>query len=73
MAKSKRVELDEVVCCFESLEDPRSSINRRHPLTSVVTISLMAVLAGADGPTAIRRWAELKKDGLMKSLSLTRR
>jgi len=67
---SKRVALDEVVCCFQSLEDPRSSINRRHPLTSVVTISLMAVLAGADGPTAIRKWAEAKKDSLMKSLSL---
>ena len=58
MAKRKRVELSEVVCHFESLEDPRSSINRHHPLVSVVVISLMAVLSGADGPTAIRKWAE---------------
>ncbi len=70
MAKSKRVELDEVVCCFESLEDPRSSVNLRHPLSSVVVISLMAVLAGADGPTAIRAWAEAKEDWLLKSLPL---
>lgn len=69
-AKSKRVELDEVVACFESLEDPRSSINRRHPLTSVLTISLMAVLSGADGPTAIRKWAEGKEDWLLEKVSL---
>ena len=42
-------DLSEIVGHFETLEDPRSTINRRHLLPSVVTISLMAVLAGADG------------------------
>ncbi|MCA8992768.1 MAG: hypothetical protein KDA88_12335 [Planctomycetaceae bacterium] len=39
MAKKARVDLAEVVACFEGLDDPRSSINLRHPLPSK---SLMA-------------------------------
>ena len=53
--------LDEVVRHFEELEDPRSTINRQHPLVSVVVIALMAVLAGAAGPTAIAKWAAMKR------------
>lgn len=70
MADLQRVRLDEVVRCFAELEDPRSPINRRHPLVSVVVIALMAVLAGAGGPTAIARWALLKADLLGRVLPL---
>lgn len=70
MPKTKRVELDEVVAHFHVLEDPRSSINRRHPLVGVVVTALMAVLAGADGPTAIREWANAKRDLLLGVLPL---
>jgi predicted transposase YbfD/YdcC len=70
VAKPKRVELLEIVGHFQSLEDPRSSINRHHPLVSVMVISLMAVLSGADGPTAIRKWAESKRDLLLSVLDL---
>ena len=70
MAKSQRVSLSEVVAHFEALEDPRSSINQKHPLVSVVVIALMAVLAGADGPTGIRCWAETKVDLLQGLLPL---
>lgn len=70
MARRKRVELSEIVCHFESLEDPRSSINRHHPLVSVVVISLMGVLSGADGPTAIRKWAESKRELLRDVVDL---
>ncbi|MCX7389031.1 MAG: transposase family protein [Planctomycetales bacterium] len=57
--------LSEIVCHFEELEDPRSTINRLHPLPSVLTISLMGVLAGADGPTGIsvfvqKSWTEYR-------------
>jgi predicted transposase YbfD/YdcC len=65
-----QVRLDEVVAYFDALEDPRSSINLKHPLVSVVVIALMAVLAGAGGPTAIARWARLKADLLMEVLDL---
>src|SRR5438067_266918 len=62
--------LDEVARHFEKLEDPRSPVNRQHPLVSVVVIALMAVLAGASGPTAIAEWADLKREFLLKALDL---
>jgi predicted transposase YbfD/YdcC len=70
MADLQRVSLEEIVVHFQDLEDPRSTINRRHPLTSVVVIALLAVLAGAGGPTAIARWAALKEDFLTQVLDL---
>ena len=45
---------------------PRSTINRRHPLVSVVVIALIAGLAGAAGPTAIAKWAALKEEFLLE-------
>ena len=70
MADLQRVFLDEVVAHFQQLEDPRSTINQRHPLASVVVIALLAVLAGAGGPTAIARWAALKEEFLSEVLDL---
>jgi predicted transposase YbfD/YdcC len=70
MAKTERCSLDEVVAHFHELEDPRSPINRQHPLVSVVVIALMAVLAGAGGPTAIARWARTKEEWLTAVLEL---
>jgi predicted transposase YbfD/YdcC len=70
MADERRIGLDEVVRHFEELEDPRSSVNRKHPLVSVVVIAIMAVLAGAGGPTAIARWAALKEEFLLQVLDL---
>jgi hypothetical protein len=57
---------------FDELEDPRSPINRHHPLTVVVVISLMAVLAGADGPTGIRAWAKAREKDLLNLLKIGR-
>jgi predicted transposase YbfD/YdcC len=70
MADIRRVGLDEVVLHFAALEDPRSTVNRQHPLVSVVVIALLAVLAGASGPTAIAKWAALKEEFLVKVLNL---
>jgi predicted transposase YbfD/YdcC len=70
MAANKHIHLDEIVGYFDELEDPRSSINRKHPLVSVVVIAMMAVLAGAGGPTAIARWAKLKSAFLLQVLDL---
>jgi len=70
MAANKQIHLDEVVGYFDELEDPRSSINQKHPLVSVVVISMMAVLAGAGGPTAIAKWAKLKSEFLLLVLDL---
>jgi hypothetical protein len=70
MADVRRIGLDEVARHFEDLEDPRSHVNRRHPLVSVVVIALMAVLAGADGPTGIAEWAALNEEFLSEALDL---
>ncbi len=70
MAIKTRMGLDEVICHFAELEDPRSEINRRHPLVSVVVIALMGVLAGAGGPTAIAQWALLHETWLQGLLPL---
>jgi predicted transposase YbfD/YdcC len=70
MADLRRLSLDEVVPHFAELEDPRSAVNLQHPLVSVVVIAMMAVLAGAGGPTAIARWAALKEEFLVGALNL---
>jgi predicted transposase YbfD/YdcC len=70
MADSRHISLDEVVLHFAELEDPRSAVNLQHPLVSVVVIALMAVLAGASGPTAIGKWAALKEEFLLNTLDL---
>src|SRR5450759_29343 len=70
MSEIHRIGLGEVARHFEELKDPRSTVNRRHPLVSVVVIALMAVLAGADGPTAIAKWAAMKEEFLLEVLDL---
>jgi predicted transposase YbfD/YdcC len=70
MANIQHVRLDEIVGYFDELEDPRSTVNLQHSLVSVVVIAMMAVLAGAGGPTAIARWAALKEEFLVKVLKL---
>ena len=70
MAKVRHVGLDEVLGYFDDLEDPRDTVNRKHPLVSVVVIALLAVLSGAAGPTAIARWAALKAEFLSRVLPL---
>jgi len=70
MTDTQHTTLAEIAKHFDALEDPRSPINRRHPLTSVIVIAIMAILAGANGPTAVARWAWFKKDFLRKSLPL---
>ena len=70
MTKNQHMHLDEVVGYFDELEDPRSTINQKHPLVSVVVIAVLAVLAGSGGPTAIAKWAKLKAEFLLKVLDL---
>src|SRR3954469_22044800 len=69
---STRTKLDEIVESFSTLEDPRSHINRKHPLPSILVIAVLAVLAGAAGPTAIARWAKFKEELLTGILDLPR-
>lgn len=55
---------------FDDLPDPRSSVNRLHRLGDVIVIAICAVIATADGPTAIAQWAQLNEAWLKKHLGL---
>ena len=68
-----RVTSDDVVSIgefFKELEDPRSSINRKHVLGDLIVICICAVIAGADGPKAIGVWAKANADWLGRHLAL---
>ncbi|WP_406696718.1 transposase family protein [Singulisphaera sp. Ch08] len=62
--------MDEINRHFAELEGPRSTINRHSPLSSVIVSTLMAVLAGAAGSTAIAKRAALKEELLVRTLDL---
>jgi predicted transposase YbfD/YdcC len=55
---------------FKDLEDPRSTVNRRHLLGDVIVICVAAVIAGCDGPTAIGSWAATNHLWLQENLRL---
>ena len=70
MAQIERITVQDIVVYFDELKDPRAPINIKHPFVSVVVIAMMGVLAGAGGPTAIAKWANLKADFLLQALDL---
>jgi len=55
---------------FEQLHDPRSTTNRKHLLSEVCVMAIAAIIAGADGPTDMNRWAKLKQAWLETFLTL---
>jgi len=63
-------DVDSILQEFGDLDDPRSTINRRHLLGDLIVICIMAVIAGADGPLAIGTWAENNKEWLSERLKL---
>lgn len=63
-------DVDSILQGFQSLEDPRKSVNQKHLLEDLIVICVMAVVAGADGPWAIGTWAENNERWLRKRLKL---
>jgi predicted transposase YbfD/YdcC len=63
-------EIQGIVRHFEEMDDPRSAVNRRHLLVDVIVISILGVLAGADGPLAIAMWANMQEPWLKQYLRL---
>ena len=55
---------------FDDLPDPRSEVNRLHRLGDVIVIAICAIIATADGPTAIAKWAKLNEGWLRRHLAL---
>jgi hypothetical protein len=65
------IQFENVDSIFEGLrevEDPRPHINRRHLFGDLIVISIMAAIAGADGPRAIGTWAANHEAWLRKHL-----
>jgi len=55
---------------FDDLPDPRSNVNRLHRLGDVIVMAICAIVANADGPTAIAQWAKLNAAWLRRHLAL---
>ena len=64
------VSVESILEDFADLPDPRSSINRIHLLEDIIVISILAVIAGADGPKAIGIWAAAHAQWLRNKLQL---
>ncbi|HBJ36669.1 MAG TPA: ISAs1 family transposase [Planctomycetaceae bacterium] len=62
--------VDSILDGFRDLEDPRSHVSRRHLLGDLIVISIIAVIAGADGPTAIGACAANHEAWLRNHLDL---
>ena len=67
---TKLVNIETIGSYFESLSDPRHTRNRKHLLVDIVVIAVCGILCGSDGPTAIHRWADNRRDWLKKFPSL---
>ncbi len=64
------VSVDSILEDFAELPDPRSQVNRQHLPGDMIVISIMAVIAGANGPKAIGVWARSNEDWLGNRLAL---
>ena len=67
---AKLVDVESIATYFETLPDPRHTRNRKHLLADIAVIAVAAVICNCDGPTAIHRWASLRKDWLAQRLAL---
>ena len=67
---AKLVDVESIASYFEALPDPRHTRNRKHLLVDIAVIAVAAVICNCDGPTAIHRWATLRKDWLARRLTL---
>jgi len=54
----------------QTVDDPRTPINIFHPVENIISISIAAIISGAEGPKSIARWASSKKEWLQTWLDL---
>lgn len=63
-------DLQELKVTCRSVDDPRTPINIRHPAENIIAISIAAIIAGAEGPKSIARWAKSKTEWLQTWIDL---
>jgi predicted transposase YbfD/YdcC len=59
----------ELIKAFEDLEDPRIDRTKKHPLQSIVFLTIAAVVAGADSFTAVADFGKAKAEWIKKHVS----
>lgn len=59
-----------LVAAFETLEDPRCPINRRHALSEMIVMAIAAVLAGAEGWQDVEEFGVAQEAWLRQFLTL---
>jgi predicted transposase YbfD/YdcC len=65
-------ELGSLYSYFEQLTDPRKPKGLRYPLAVILTLILLAKLAGQDRPSGIAEWAQNRAEMLAKALNMRR-
>lgn len=55
---------------FDTLEDPRIERTKLHPLIDIITLTICAVICGAEGPVDIEQYGREKSDWLKTFLAL---
>lgn len=68
--KATEFDVEAILADFAELPDPRSHVNRRHLVGDIIVISIMATIAGAEGPKAIGVWAKSNQQWLHDRLEL---
>jgi len=64
-------ELRGLIDAFSAVEEYRkNTLNVRHKLCDIIAITVCAVIAGADGPSAIIQWAKVHQEKLTRILRL---
>lgn len=69
-AREAKILRQSVLQHFQHLPDPRVERTQHHSLVALVTIAILAVLAGADGFVAIERYGQAKQSWLETFLDL---
>lgn len=59
-----------LVECFAEIDDPRVERTKRHSLSDVLTLAVLAVIAGAEGWEDIEEFGHSKCDWLKRCLPL---
>jgi predicted transposase YbfD/YdcC len=55
---------------FDTLEDPRIERTKLHPFIDIITLTICAVICGAEGPSDIEQYGQEKYDWLKTFLAL---
>src|SRR5664279_1911447 len=65
-------EVKSLYAAFQKLMDGRKRGGKRYELAVILTLSVLAKLAGEDEPEGMAEWVSLRGEALRKDMGLTR-